>query len=76
MTVCDGHDACVAAATQAFVDTARRLLASEDEALRRQLEDRLLVWWPALRAAGVLEVFEIRDPVLRRMLEECAVVAD
>lgn len=64
------------AATQAFVDDARRLLASDDEARRRQLEDRLLALLPQLRAAGVLDVFQVRDPALRRMLEDCDTAAE
>jgi hypothetical protein len=56
-----------------FIALAQRALdAEDDEHERRLCEDELLRRVPYLRAAGVFEVFEIRHPALRAMIEDCA----
>lgn len=40
------------------------------EALRREVEPQLLSALPALRALGVFDLFEVRDPALRRLIED------
>jgi hypothetical protein len=40
------------------------------EPVRRQMEPRLLAQLPALRALGVFELFELRDPALRAWLAD------
>lgn len=58
-----------------FVALAQRALAAEDdEQERRVCEDELLRRVPYLRAAGVFEVFEIRHPALRAMIDDCALL--
>lgn len=56
----------------AFVELARRLLASRDETSRCVLEDRLLALVPTLRASGLFELLDVRDAALRTMLAEHA----
>jgi hypothetical protein len=53
-----------------FVDLARHLLASRDEARRCALEDRLLAMLPTLRDSGLFELLDVRDAALRTMLAE------
>lgn len=53
-----------------FVTCAAQLLASDDEARRRDLERRLQAMLPRLRGTSVLEVLQVRDPALRAMLED------
>lgn len=56
-----------------FVTLAQQALASDDdEDERRRCEDELLKRVPYLRAAGVFEMFEIRHPALRSMVDECS----
>lgn len=56
-----------------FIALAQRALAAEDDEHERRLcEDELLRRVPYLRAAGMFEVFEIRHPALRAMIEDCA----
>ncbi|WP_291191122.1 hypothetical protein [Dokdonella sp.] len=56
-----------------FVALAQRALAAEDDEQERRLcEDELLRRVPYLRAAGVFDVFEVRHPALRAMIEDCA----
>lgn len=56
-----------------FVALAQRALAAEDDEQERLVcEDELLRRVPYLRAAGVFDVFEIRDPALRAMIDDCA----
>jgi hypothetical protein len=56
-----------------FIALAQRALAAEDDEHERRLcEDELLRRVPYLRAAGVFEVFEIRHPALRAMIDDCA----
>lgn len=59
-----------AAALHAFVTLARALLAADDERERRALEDRLLALLPAVRASGLFEIVDVRDPALRAMLDD------
>lgn len=55
-----------------FVALAQRALAADDdEQERRVCEDELLRRVPYLRAAGVFDVFEIRHPALRAMIDDC-----
>lgn len=55
-----------------FVGLAQRAIAAEDdEQERRRCEDELLRRVPYLRAAGVFDVFQIRHPALRAMIDDC-----
>ncbi len=40
------------------------------EPARRRAEPRLLAWLPTLRAAGVFELFSLRDPALRALVQD------
>jgi hypothetical protein len=40
------------------------------EAVRRAMEPRLLAQLPALRALGVFDLFELRDPALKAWLAD------
>lgn len=61
----------VTAPLEAFVACAHQMLdASTPELARRAMEPRLLALLPALRALGVFELFELRDPALRAWLED------
>ena len=53
-----------------FAACAAQLLASDDEMRRRDLERRLQAMLPQLRDTSALEVFQIRDPALRAMLDD------
>jgi len=56
---------------EAFVACAHQMLdPATPEAVRRATEPRLLALLPALRALGVFELFEVRDPALRTWLED------
>jgi hypothetical protein len=56
---------------EAFVACAHQMLdPATPEAVRRAMEPRLLALLPALRALGVFELFEVRDPALRTWLED------
>ncbi|WP_394845800.1 hypothetical protein LZC95_53320 [Pendulispora brunnea] len=54
----------------AFIANARTFLdpASSDEA-RRDAERDLLALVPAVRAVGLFDLFELRDPRLRALIE-------
>lgn len=60
---------------QCFVDRARQLLASEDEAERCRLEDALIAQLPGLRASGLFEIVQVRDPALRQLLADAGAPA-
>ncbi|KQZ79343.1 hypothetical protein ASD55_01090 [Rhodanobacter sp. Root561] len=62
----DANEACVTfvAAAQLMLDPAT------PEALRREVEPRLLAQLPTLRALGVFDLFELRDPALRAWLAD------
>ena len=53
-----------------FVTCAAELLASNDEMRRRDLEDHLLAMLPKLRQTPLFDVFVIRNPALRVMLDD------
>ncbi|WP_233172130.1 hypothetical protein [Dyella sp. ASV21] len=56
---------------EAFVACAHQMLdPAMPEAARRAMEPRLLALLPALRALGVFELFELRDPALRTWLAD------
>jgi hypothetical protein len=54
---------------ETFVACAHQMLdPTTPEPVRRAMEPRLLAQLPALRALGVFELFELRDPALRTWL--------
>ncbi|MGB3746988.1 MAG: hypothetical protein WA961_02215 [Rhodanobacter sp.] len=56
---------------EVFVACAYQMLdPATPEPVRRQMEPRLLAQLPALRALGVFELFELRDPALRAWLAD------
>lgn len=56
---------------EAFVACAHQMLdPATPESVRRAMEPRLLAQLPALRALGVFELFELRDPALRAWLND------
>jgi hypothetical protein len=57
------------APVETFVACAHQMLdPATPEAVRRAMEPRLLAQLPALRALGVFELFELRNPALRAWL--------
>lgn len=60
-----------ASPVETFIACAHQMLDPvTPEAVRRAMEPRLLAQLPALRALGVFELFEIRDPALRAWLAD------
>lgn len=60
-----------ASPVEAFIACAHQMLdPATPEAARLAMEPRLLAQLPALRALGVFELFEIRDPALRAWLAD------
>ena len=56
---------------EAFVACAHQMLdPTTPEVARRAIEPRLLAQLPVLRALGIFELFELRDPALRALLED------
>jgi len=56
---------------ETFVACAHQMLdPATPEQMRRAMEPRLLAQLPALRALGVFELFELRDPALRAWLTD------
>jgi hypothetical protein len=56
---------------EAFVAHAHQMLdPATPEAVRRRIEPRLLAQLPVLRALGVFELFQLRDPALRAWLAD------
>lgn len=54
-----------------FVACAHQMLdPATPEAVRRAMEPRLLAQLPALRALGVFDLFELRDPALKAWLAD------
>jgi len=54
-----------------FIGHARRMLdPATPEASRRRLEPDLLALLPALQAAGVFELFELRDAALAALVRD------
>jgi len=54
---------------ETFVACAHQMLdPTTPEQMRRAMEPRLLAQLPALRALGVFELFELREPALRAWL--------
>lgn len=52
-----------------FLACAHQMLdAATPESVRRVLEPKLLAQLPVLRALGVFDLFEVRDPALRAWL--------
>jgi hypothetical protein len=53
-------------ALETFVACAHQMLdPATPESVRRAVEPQLLAQLPALRALGVFELFELRDPAMR-----------
>jgi hypothetical protein len=60
-----------ASPVETFIACAHQMLdPSTPEAVRRAMEPQLLAQLPMLRALGVFELFEIRDPALRAWLAD------
>ncbi len=60
-----------ASPVEAFIACAHQVLdPATPEAVRQAMEPRLLAQLPALRALGVFELFELRDPALRVWLRD------
>ncbi|MGN6323957.1 MAG: hypothetical protein ACTHNE_19745 [Dyella sp.] len=56
---------------ETFVACAHQMLdPATPEAVRRAMEPRLLAQLPALRALGVFELFELRDPALKAWIDD------
>jgi hypothetical protein len=56
---------------ETFVACAHQMLdPATPEAVRRAMEPRLLAQLPALRALGVFDLFEVRDPALKAWLDD------
>ncbi|RUL75262.1 hypothetical protein [Dyella choica] len=56
---------------ETFVACAHQMLdPATPEAVRRAMEPRLLAQLTALRALGVFELFELRDPALKAWLAD------
>lgn len=56
---------------EAFVACAHHMLdPATPETARRAMEPRLLAQLPTLRALGVFELFQLRDPALRAWLDD------
>jgi hypothetical protein len=61
----------VSSPLEAFVACAHQMLdPSTPEPARRAMEPRVLALLPTLRALGVFDLFELRDPALRTWLED------
>ncbi|MFC5742291.1 hypothetical protein [Dyella tabacisoli] len=58
------------ALTSFVVNALVMLDPATPEALRRQVEPRMLAQLPTLYALGVFELFAIRDPALRALVQE------
>lgn len=72
MTAVRAPDAAtVTAPLEAFVACAHQMLdPGTPEPVRRAIEPRLLALLPSVRALGVFELFELRDPALRTWLAD------
>lgn len=56
---------------ETFVACAHQMLdPATPEDVRRAMEPRLLAQLPALRALGVFELFELRDPAMKAWLRD------
>lgn len=56
---------------EAFVACAHQMLdPSTPETVRRAVEPQLVAQLPALKALGVFELFDVRDPALRAWLAD------
>ncbi|HUB89701.1 MAG TPA: hypothetical protein VMA74_08220 [Dyella sp.] len=56
---------------ETFVACAHQMLdPATPEAVRRAMEPRLLAQLPALRALGVFELFELRNPALKAWMND------
>ena len=56
---------------ETFVACAHQMLdVATPESTRRAMEPRLLAQLPVLRALGIFELFELRDPALRAWLTD------
>jgi hypothetical protein len=56
---------------ETFVACAHQMLdAATPEPIRRAMEPRLLAQLPTLRALGVFDLFELRDPAMRAWVHD------
>lgn len=56
---------------ETFVACAHQMLdPATPETVRRAMEPRLLAQLPALRALGVFELFELKNPALKAWLQD------
>jgi hypothetical protein len=63
--------ATITAPLEAFVAYAHQMLdPGTPEPARRAMETRLMALLPSVRALGVFELFELRDPALRTWLAD------
>ncbi len=64
------HAPCTDALTEFVVHAQLMLDPATPEAVRREAEPRLLAQLPTLQALGVFELFAIRDPALRALVDD------
>jgi hypothetical protein len=71
LSPCSVNPASLPSALAIFVACAHQMLdPATPEAVRRDMEPRLLAQLPKLRALGVFELFELRHPALRAWLAD------
>ena len=71
ISLCSVKPAIPASPLATFVACAHQMLdPATPEAVRQAMEPRLLAPLPALRALGVFELFHIRNPALRHLVDD------